>query len=155
MYNRNVKHTNALNIGTVLAFITTSFLYLLTGIVILMGDILFNMGIRRDTIFIMWLFGFVSMIVFGLSYMFVSGFTRNKAFMNKTMKYEYILLNIGVITFFGGFADIVGSSISIEFAGTGLILLMIAIILHILNLAYSALSGNQNTVRARNFSDEQ
>ncbi len=155
MYNRNGKHPNVLNIKMVLIFITTSFIYLLSGIIILMVDMIFGLGIRRDAIFIMWLFGFVAMIVFGLSYMFVSGFTRNKAFMNSTMKYEYIFLNIGVITFFAGFSGIISADFTVDIAGTGLTLLIIAITLHICNLAFSAFSGNQNNMKERNFSDSQ
>ena len=155
MYNKNERHPNVLNIKTVLTFITTSFIYLLSGIIVLMADMLFGLGIRRDAIFIMWLFGFVAMIVFGLSYMFVSGFTRNKAFMNSTMRYEYIFLNIGIIAFFAGFSGLIGNSYGISMAGAGLILLMIAIILHILNLAFSVFSGNRNNIRDRGFSDSQ
>ena len=155
MYNKNAKHSNVLNIKTVLIFITTSFIYLLSGIIILMIDMISGLGIRRDAIFIMWLFGFVAMIVFGLSYMFVSGFTRNKALMNSTMKYEYIFLNIGVITFFAGFSGIIAADFTLDIAGAGLMLLIIAITLHIFNIAFSAFSGNQNNTKERNFTDSQ
>ncbi|MHB1493116.1 MAG: hypothetical protein ACYCSG_05725 [Thermoplasmataceae archaeon] len=139
MYSRNNRNSQSINIKTVLLFITSSFLYLMTGLIFLALELSGFISIRRDAIFIIWLFGFVAMIIFGLSYMFVSGLTRKKAFMNITMNYEYVFLNTGIIAFFIGFSGVIIYSTAKYFAVFGLALLMTAVALHIVNLAYSAL----------------
>ncbi|MHB8360778.1 MAG: hypothetical protein ACYDAO_07060 [Thermoplasmataceae archaeon] len=154
MYKRKPKLPNTLDMVLVLRFIATSFIYLFIGLVFLFIQILGVLNLRRDAIFVLWLFGFASMIVFGLSYMFVSGLLRNKAFMNSTMKYEYILINIGLIIFFTGFSGIIRQSFAIYLAGLGIITMMVAILMHIINILLAMKANKKHAEEETSFKDD-
>lgn len=85
------------NIRILLTFVATGFIYLIIGTTLFLlyswGKFFFNI----TYVFLIWFFGFVVMMVFGISYGFIPGFARSK-FVNPTLAYiEYIALNVGVI----------------------------------------------------------
>ena len=128
------KHTSGVSIPLVIRFIATSFLYLFVGLLIFAVDFTGFWYIDHDAIDMLWLFGFVVMIVFGLSYMFTSGLARNSGFISNTVSTEYILLNAGIIIFFIGYTDLISTVIYSYLSASGIILIMIAVLLHIMNL---------------------
>jgi hypothetical protein len=122
----------------ILRFIATSFAYLVAGLVIFLFNLLLNMNLQRDAIFVLWLFGFVAMIIFGLSYMFSAGLSRSTVLINSTVKKEYVLLNFGVITFFLGFSGVLPLAYGKPFAIAGLLAIIISVSLHLMNLILAA-----------------
>ena len=137
----------------VLRFIATSFAYLLAGLVFFLFAMLGIMNLERDAIFVLWLFGFVAMIIFGLSYMFSSGLSRSSAFMNSTVKKEYVLLNIGVIAFFLGFSGAIPVIYGKPVALFGLIAIMVSVSLHLMNLVLVATTRKTTNVEKQTFQD--
>lgn len=147
----------ALGVDTslILMFIATSFLYLLVGLIFFALDLAGVLGMERDAIFVLWLFGFVAMIIFGLSYMFSSGLTRSSAFMNRTVSKEFVLINIGIIGFFSGFSGILPVSLGKPFALGGLASMILAVSLHLMNLVLVATSRRTATkVERQSFGDD-
>lgn len=138
----------------VIRFIATSFVYLLAGLVLFLFNLLGVLNLERDAIFVLWLFGFVSMIVFGLSYMFSSGLSRNGALMNRTVTKEFYLLNIGIISFFMGFSGVLPLAIGKPFAMFGLILVIVSVILHLMNLVLVAIPRKTTKVENQSFQDD-
>ncbi|AGO60831.1 MULTISPECIES: hypothetical protein [Ferroplasma] len=129
-----------IDVKLVLRFIATSFVYFLAGLVIFAVNLIFSLNMHRDPIFVMWLFGGVVMIIFGLSYMFSSGIAKNSAMANNTVHIEYILLNIGVVLFFLGFSLFLGFSgvgsygIGKPLAITGLMAIIVSMLIHLINI---------------------
>lgn len=146
----------ALGVDTslVLRFIATSFVYLLAGLVFMLLNLAGILSLERDAIFILWLMGFVSMIIFGLSYMFSSGLSRSSAYMNSTVKKEYLLLNTGIIVFFLGFSKILPSEIGHPAALIGLSAIIASVSLHLMNLALVATARRTTNVEKQGFRDE-
>ena len=77
-YNSHERRSHGVDTALVIRFIATSFIYLFAGLIFLTLNIAGILDLNRDAIFILWLFGFVAMIVFGLSYMFASGLISGK-----------------------------------------------------------------------------
>ncbi|MCL5987909.1 MAG: hypothetical protein M1414_03270 [Candidatus Thermoplasmatota archaeon] len=139
----NQRKPAGIDIPVILRFIVTGFVYLLAGLIIFMLNLTGIISIRADAIFILWLFGFVAMMIFGLSYMFSSGLARNSATINSTIRKEYILLNAGVIIFFSGFSSLVPMPEGKYLAIAGLLLLMVSVLIHLVNSAMIA-KGRKN-----------
>ncbi len=133
----------------ILRFMATSFVYLPAGLVLLLSEITGIFHVRSDAIFVLWLFGFVAMMVFGLSYMFVSGLTRKTASMNSTMSAEYIFLNLGIISFFIGYSGILEPSIGVYFASAGLTLLLLSALMHAANMVRAVKGVGNASPRSR------
>ena len=137
----------------VIRFIATSFVYLLAGLVFFLLNMLGVLNIERDAIFVLWLFGFVSMIIFGLSYMFSSGLSRNGALMNRTVTKEFYLLNAGIIAFFIGFSKALPMTAGKPVALLGLVMIIISVILHLMNLVLVAIPKKATKVENQSFED--
>ncbi|MHB1439742.1 MAG: hypothetical protein ACYCSO_03240 [Cuniculiplasma sp.] len=151
--NSHERRSTGVDISLVLRFIATSFMYLLAGLVLLTLNLAGILNLNRDAIFILWLFGFVAMIVFGLSYMFSSGLARSSAFINSTVSKEYILLNFGVVAFFIGFSGSVSQSAGKPIAITGLIAIMISVLLHLVNIMLISKPKKASTPKEKDFGD--
>lgn len=153
-----MMHNNSSRAGVdtslVMKFISTSFIYLLAGLVMLEADFLKVLSVQRDSLFILWLFGFVVMIIFGLSYMFASGLTRNSAFMNRTESAEYILLNTGIILFFAGFSGLFPVYIAGPAAILGLIILSVSVLIHLINIITATANRRTSTMGRKSFGDD-
>lgn len=138
----------------VLRFIATSFAYLLAGLIFFLMNLTGVLNLERDAIFVLWLFGFVAMIIFGLSYMFSSGLSRSSALMNSTVKKEYGLLNLGVIGFFLGFSGVLPVIYGKPIALIGLLAIIVSVSLHLMNLVLVATAKKATNVEKQSFRDE-
>ncbi len=78
-------------------FMATGFTYFLISTILLALNITTIISVRNDPIFIMDLYGFVTFLIFGLSYIFLPGLSRSRFANYKTMILEYLLMNFGVI----------------------------------------------------------
>ena len=150
MYSHGERKQGPINIRYVLRFIAVSFLYLLAGIIALIVSMIPLVQIARDSIFILWLFGFVTMIIFGLSYMFVSGLSRSKAYAEKSINFEFFSMNAGVILFFIGFNMQYVSSFIKLLALVGLLLILFSEAAHVFNIIYMV-SGKEGISKEKKY----
>ncbi len=148
------RRTVGVDVSLVLRFIATSFIYLLAGLLIFAMNLLGLLNLDRDAIFVLWLFGCVVMIIFGLSYMFSSGLARNSAMINSTVPAEYLLLNAGVIAFFVGFSGALSSAIGKPIAVAGLAAIMISVLVHLVNIVLIMVSKRTQNAHKQGFGDE-
>ena len=152
--NLGERRSLGIDPALVLKFIATSFFYLLAGLAVFAADILGVFMVSHDAIFVLWLFGFVAMIIFGLSYMFSSGLTRSSAHMKSTVSKEYYLLNAGVILFFTGFSGAVTGIAGKIGAIIGLVSIIIAVSLHLINIALVATTRKVQKSETQSFADD-
>lgn len=153
-YNPHERRSLGVDTSLVLRFIATSFVYLLAGLIFLTLNLAGVLNLNRDAIFILWLFGFVAMIVFGLSYMFSSGLARSSALINSTVSKEYILLNFGVVAFFIGFSGVVPQPVGKPLAIIGLFAIMISVSFHLLNIILMSKPKKTPAVEEQGFGDD-
>ena len=92
----NLKATNRM----VRLFIATGFAYLIIATVLLALNINGIIKLDNDPIFMLALYGFVTQVIFGVSYIFVPGVSHTRYASYKSTAVEYTLLNAGIITLF-------------------------------------------------------
>ena len=112
-------------------YIATGFLYFVIGTILLALSLSRVLPISHDPIFILLLYGFVTQLIFGISYIFVPGVARHSVASYKTIIAEYILLNAGVIAFEG--VALTGQKDALVLI-MGLAALIIAILVHAINM---------------------
>ncbi len=112
-------------------YILTGFIYFIIGTLLLAFDMAGIISIRTDPIFILLLYGFVTQLIFGVSYIFVPGVSRHRGANYKIMALEYVLLNSGIILF---------ESVALEgqmyrsFLLIGLFAMLVAVVFHAVNI---------------------
>ena len=119
-------------------YIATGFLYFVIGTVLLALSFSNLVAIARDPIFILLLYGFVTQLIFGVSYIFVPGVSRHSRPNYKAIIAEYVFLNVGIIAFEG--VALAGQKNIVMVLG-GLTVLIIAVLLHAINVWRTMVGG--------------
>ena len=127
MFVDNVAATSKM----VRIYIATGFLYFVVGTTLLAFNLSGAVTVSRDPIFILLLYGFVTQLIFGVSYIFVPGVSRHSGASYKTIIAEYILLNAGIIAFED--VALTGQKDAAVILG-GLIVMIVAVLLHAVNI---------------------
>ncbi len=112
-------------------YIATGFLYFVIGTILLAISLSGAVTISKDPIFMLLLYGFVTQLIFGVSYIFVPGVSRHSGTSYKAIVVEYILLNSGVIAFEG--VALTGQK-DVAILIIGLVALIVAVLLHAINI---------------------
>lgn len=123
----NIVATNKI----VRLYIATGFLYFVVGTMLLALSLSGIIAVGRDPIFILLLYGFVTQLVFGVSYLFVPGVSRHSGAGYKSIVAEYILLNLGIIAFEG---IALTNQKDVVILAVGLTALIVAVLLHAVNI---------------------
>lgn len=134
----SVSRTSNISKGYIklnLIYTTEAFLYLLAGLVAMILSFLPFSNLNRDAIYILWLFGFVGSMVFGITNIMIPSYGNRKEFKRSLIVSEIILLNTGTIAAFVGLNDYLG----VYLVYSGLILLVIATSIHVVNLSSTRL----------------
>ncbi len=119
-------------------YIATGFLYFVIGTMLLALNLSGTVAVERDPIFILLLYGFVTQLIFGVSYIFVPGVSRHSGANYKLIIIEYILLNAGIIAFEG--VALTGQKDAAVIIG-GLIVMIVAVLLHAVNIWRTIIVG--------------
>lgn len=114
-----------------LIYTTEAFLYLLAGLVAMALSFLPSISLNRDAIYILWLFGFVGSMVFGITNIMIPSYGSRKEFRHSLIVSEIVLLNTGTIAVFIGLNGYLG----MYMVYSGLILLIIATSIHFVDLS--------------------
>ena len=112
-------------------YIATGFLYFVIGTILLAFNLSGAVTVARDPIFILLLYGFVTQLIFGVSYIFVPGVSRHSGVNYKIIVAEYLLLNAGIIAFEG--VALTGQKDAALILG-GLMAMIAAVLLHAVNI---------------------
>ena len=112
-------------------YIATGFIYFVIGTLLLAFDMAGIISTRTDPIFILLLYGFVSQLIFGVSYIFVPGVSRHKGVSYRVIMLEYVLLNSGIILFEN--VALTGPSHKL-FLPIGLAAIILAVAIHAANI---------------------
>lgn len=134
----SVSRTSNISKGYIklnLIYTTEAFLYLLAGLVAMILSFLPFSNLNRDAIYILWLFGFVGSMVFGITNIMIPSYGNRKEFKRSLIVSEIILLNTGTIAAFVGLNGYLG----VYLVYSGLILLVIATSIHVVNLSSTRL----------------
>ena len=75
-----------------------AFIYLLGGTVLFLLRGAMGIPVASDSISIIWLFGFVASMIFGITNIMVPSYARRTPFKVSAIKAEIVLLNIAIIS---------------------------------------------------------
>ena len=134
----SVSRTSNISKGYIklnLIYTMEAFLYLLAGLVAMILSFLPFSNLNRDAIYILWLFGFVGSMVFGITNIMIPSYGNRKEFKRSLIVSEIILLNTGTIAAFIG----LNGHLGVYLVYSGLILLVIATSIHVVDLSSTRL----------------
>ncbi|MEM0149660.1 MAG: hypothetical protein QXW10_02070 [Candidatus Micrarchaeaceae archaeon] len=111
-------------------FMGAAFLYLVVGTLLFVGSVSGLLKVGLGSVFMIWFFGFVMMMIFGLSYMFVPGLSHAKYADYRIIESEFVVLNVGMVSFFAGELARLNAVVII-----GAVLILIGILIHTYDMA--------------------
>ncbi len=124
-------------------YIATGFVYFVVGTILLALSMSNIIAISRDPIFILLLYGFVTQLIFGVSYIFVPGVSRHNTTSYKAIILEYLVLNLGIILFE---SVAIADYREVILLVLGLAALIIAALLHAINMWRTILGRRLNKI---------
>ncbi len=118
-----------------LKYVWASLVYLATGGTLLLLTFIHVLEFDMTAFYFMQLYGFVAMMIFGLSYLFVPSFAHAFLHSLKLAKLQFWLMNIGIIGMTISFSGLFPYSFDIRFLVVGsLVVLVTALYMHAYNL---------------------
>ena len=112
-----------------------SLVYLGAGVTLLLLTFSHVIGFDLTGFYFLQLYGFVAMMIFGLSYLFVPSFAHAYLHSMRLAGLQFWLMNVGVVGMASVFSGVIPYSPAIKYATVGfLLVLVIAIYIHIFNL---------------------
>ena len=118
-----------------LRYVKASLVYLVVGGSLLLTTFTHVIAIEMTAFFFMQLYGFVAMMIFGLSYLFVPAFSHAFLHSLKLAKLQFWLMNAGVVTMSVSFSGLIPYTASLKFLTIGsLAILVLALYVHAYNL---------------------
>ncbi|MCL5412509.1 MAG: hypothetical protein M1474_02615 [Candidatus Marsarchaeota archaeon] len=128
-------------------FIATGFTYFIIGTTLITAKLLGAISIDNDPIFLMDLYGFVTLMIFGLSYIFVPGLSRTRFASPKIIILEYVLLNAGIVLIESVLMLKLGGPVALVAGASALIA---AVLLHVFNMLRIMLFKDAKPAGVRN-----
>jgi hypothetical protein len=118
-----------------LRYVKASLAYLLAGATLMLLTFTRILSFEMTAFYFMQLYGFVAMMIFGLSYLFVPSFAHAFLHSLRLAKLQFWLMNIGVIGLSTSFSGLLPFSQGLQFFILGSILIQVlALYLHAFNL---------------------
>jgi hypothetical protein len=118
-----------------LRYVKASLVYLVAGGSLLLTTFTHALAIDMTAFYFMQLYGFVAMMIFGLSYLFVPSFSHAFLHSLKLAKVQFWLMNLGVVALSASFSGLLPYTASLKFIIVGSIgILVLALCLHAYNL---------------------
>ena len=118
-----------------LRYVKASLIYLLAGATLMLLTFTGVLHFDMTAFYFMQLYGFVAMMIFGLSYLFVPSFAHSFLHSLKLAKLQFWLMNIGVIGLTISFSGLVPYGSGTKFLVVGSLLTqVVALYLHAYNL---------------------
>jgi hypothetical protein len=118
-----------------LKYVKASLLYLTAGATLMLLSLSHVLAFEMTAFYFMQLYGFVAMMIFGLSYLFVPSFAHAFLHSLRIAKMQFWLMNLGVIGLSISFSGLLPYSSNLELLGLGsLVVQAVALYLHAYNL---------------------
>jgi len=118
-----------------LRYVKASLIYLTAGGTLLLLTFAHVLPFEMTAFYFMQLYGFVAMMIFGLSYLFVPSFAHAFLHSLRLAKTQFWLMNLGIIGMSASFSGLIPYSSNITYAVvSSLIILVLALYLHAYNL---------------------
>jgi len=118
-----------------LRYVKASLIYLVSGGTLLLLTFAHILPFEMTAFYFMQLYGFVAMMIFGLSYLFVPSFAHAFLHSLRLAKTQFWLMNLGIIGMTVSFSGLIPYNPNITYlVVSSLIVLVLALYLHAYNL---------------------
>jgi cbb3-type cytochrome oxidase subunit 1 len=118
-----------------LQYVKASLVYLVVGGSLLLATFAHVIAFEMTAFYFMQLYGFVAMMIFGLSYLFVPSFSHAFLHSLKLAKMQFWLMNVGVVAIAVSFSGLIPYTVNLKFLVIGsLAILVLALYVHAYNL---------------------
>ena len=118
-----------------LKYVKASLIYLVAGATLMLLTFAHVLVFEMTAFYFMQLYGFVAMMIFGLSYLFVPSFAHSFLYSFKLAKLQFWLMNIGIIGLTVSFSGLLPYSPDIKYLViASLSIQVVALYLHMYNL---------------------
>src|SRR5208282_4816566 len=118
-----------------LKYVKASLTYLAVGGTFLLLVFSHLLSFDLMAFYFMQLYGFVAMMIFGLSYLFVPSFAHSFLHSMRLARLQFWLMNVGVIGKTAAFSGLLPYNPNIKFVYVGFLLILVcALYLHVYNL---------------------
>ena len=118
-----------------LKYVKASITYLAVGGTILLLTFSHLLPFNLTAFYFMQLYGFVAMMIFGLSYLFVPSFAHAFLHSLRLARLQFWVMNVGIIGMTITFSGLIPYNPNISFATLGfLVILLLAVYIHVFNL---------------------
>jgi hypothetical protein len=118
-----------------LKYVKASITYLAVGGTILLLTLSHMLQFNLTAFYFMQLYGFVAMMIFGLSYLFVPSFAHAFLHSLRLARLQFWLMNVGVVGMTAVFSGLIPYNLNMAPAGIGfLLVLVLALYIHVYNL---------------------
>lgn len=118
-----------------LKYVKASLIYLISGGTLLVLTFAHILSFDMSAFYFMQLYGFVAMMIFGLSYLFVPSFAHAFLHSLRLARMQFWLMNLGVIGMTASFSGLIPYNPNITYLVVGsLVVLVLALYLHAYNL---------------------
>jgi hypothetical protein len=118
-----------------LKYVKASITYLAAGGTLLLLTFSHVIPFDLTAFYFMQLYGFVAMMIFGLSYLFVPSFAHAFLHSLRLARLQFWLMNIGVIGMAAVFSGLIPYDPNMRYATVGsLLILVLALYIHVYNL---------------------
>jgi hypothetical protein len=139
-----------------LKYVKASLIYLISGGTLLLLTFARMLPFDMSAFYFMQLYGFVAMMIFGLSYLFVPSFAHAFLHSLRLAKMQFWLMNLGIIGVTVSFSGLIPYNPSVRYFVVGsLLILVLALYLHAYNLLRTirAWKGSPGEKLARSVSE--
>lgn len=118
-----------------LRYVKASLIYLISGGTLLLLTFAHILPFEMTAFYFMQLYGFVAMMIFGLSYLFVPSFAHAFLHSLRLAKTQFWLMNLGIIGMTVSFSGLIPYNPNITYlVVSSLVVLVLALYLHAYNL---------------------
>ena len=118
-----------------LKYVKASLVYLAAGVTLLLLTFSHVIAFDLTEFYFMQLYGFVAMMIFGLSYLFIPSFAHAFLHSMRLARLQFWLMNVGVVGMATAFSGLIPYSPAIKYVTVGfLLVLVIAVYMHVSNL---------------------
>ena len=118
-----------------LKYVKASLLYLAAGVTLLLLTFSHVLAFDLTGFYFMQLYGFVAMMIFGLSYLFVPSFAHSFLHSMRLARFQFWLMNTGVVGMAAVFSGLIPYKSTMKYATVAfLLVLVIAVYVHVFNL---------------------
>ncbi len=118
-----------------LRYVKASLVYLVVGGSLLLATFTHVLAFEMTAFYFMQLYGFVAMMIFGLSYLFVPSFSHAFLHSLRLAKLQFWLMNLGVISLTISFSGLLPYTANLKLIVVGsLVIQAFALYLHAYNL---------------------